>query len=149
MTQLENLKLETFSDREFLLLVRDHTGEDGWAESLDVAEALGFKDRRFAAQRLRWLSIYGAVEREHEYDEAGNLRYYRDGRVRFTQRWRLTELGEAVAYGRLRKTDETALGRLSDAQLPLVTRWLSEKSRGSTGMAKLVQREWRYGHAQR
>jgi hypothetical protein len=143
----DNLRIETYSDREFLLLVADHTQEDGWAESLDVAQALGFANRRFAAQRFRWLAIYGAVEREHERDQAGNLRYWRDGRIRYTQRWRLTELGEAVAYGKLRKGDQSALDRLTEAQLPLVTRWLSEHSRGDGGLSKLIQREWRYGHA--
>jgi hypothetical protein len=64
-----------------------------------------------------------------------------------TQRWRLTALGQAVAYGRLRKGDETALSKLGEGQLMLVTRWLSERSTGDAGMAKLVQREWRYGHA--
>lgn len=146
---LDNLRIETLSDREFLLIVADHTQEDGWAESLAVAQALGFENRRFAAQRFAWLGRYGAVEREHERDEAGNIRYYRDGRIRHTQRWRLTQLGEAVASGRLRKGDQTALDRLTEAQLPLITRWLSERSRGDTGMAKLVQREWRYGHARR
>lgn len=144
---LESLRITDYSDREFLLVVADHLQDDGWAESLDVARALGFENRRFAAQRFAWLARYGAVEREHERDEGGNIRYRKDGRIRYTQRWRLTPLGEAVAYGQLRKGDETALGRLREDQLPLVTRWLSERSRGDTGMAKLVQREWRYGHA--
>jgi hypothetical protein len=146
---LESLRITDFSDREFLLVVADHLQDDGWAESIDVARALGFENRRFAAQRFAWLARYGAVEREHLRDETGNIRWHRSGKPMHTQRWRLTELGQAVAYGKLRKGDESALSRLGDAQLPLVTRWLSEHSRGDTGMAKLVQREWRYGHARR
>src|SRR4051812_45048048 len=146
---LENFRIETLSDREFLLAVMDHRQSDGWADSLDVAKAFGFTNRRMPAQRFRWLWEYGAVEREYEYDEGGNLRYYRDGRIRFTQRWRLTELGEAVAEGQLRKADQTALDRLHDEQLVMVTRWLSERTRGDTGLPKLVQREWRYGHGRR
>lgn len=144
---LDSLRITDYSDREFLLVVADHLQDDGWAESLEVAAALGFENRRFAAGRLAWLARYGAVEREHARDDAGNIRRHKDGRPMHTQRWRLTELGEQVAHGRLRKGDESALGRLGDAQLPLVTRWLSERSRGDSGMAKLVQREWRYGHA--
>jgi hypothetical protein len=144
---LESLRITDYSDREFLLVVADHLQDDGWAESLEVSRALGFENRRLAAQRLAWLARYGAVEREHARDEAGNIRWHKDGRPMHTQRWRLTPLGEQVAHGRLRKGDETALARLGDAQLPLVTRWLSERSRGDSGMAKLVQREWRYGHA--
>jgi hypothetical protein len=146
---LESLRITDYSDREFLLVVLDHQGDDGWTESLDVAKALGFENRRFAAQRFAWLFRYGAVEREHERDESGNLRWHKSGKPMHTQRWRLTELGEQVALGKLRKGDETALGKLTDAQLPLVTRWLSERSRGDLGMAKLVQREWKYGHARR
>src|SRR3954462_12408021 len=122
---LENLRIESFSDREFLLVIADHVQEDGWTESLDVARALGFESRRFAAQRFAWLARYGAVEREHERDVDGNIRYHRNGKIMHTQRWRLTDLGRAVAYGRLRKGDETALGKLGDGQLMLVTRWLS------------------------
>lgn len=146
---LERLTIENYSDREFLLIVTDHAHEDGWTESADISEALGFESHRYVAMRFVWLARYGAVEREHERDEKGNIRYHRDGRVRHTQRWRLTELGEAVANGKLRKGDQSALDRLGEAQLPLVTRWLAEHSRGDTGMAKLVQREWRYGHAHR
>lgn len=146
---LERLTIEDLSDREFLLVVADTTDADGWADSLAVGQALGFEDRRKAAQRFRWLFTYGAVEREHERDESGNLRWHKSGKPMYTQRWRLTELGAAVAHGTLRKSDQSALARLGEAQLPLVTRWLSEHSRGDTGMAKLVQREWRYGHARR
>lgn len=146
---LESLRIDAFSDREFLLVVLDHADADGWADSLAVSQALGFEERKKAAGRLRWLREYGAVEREVEMDATGNIRVWRDGKVRHTQRWRLTELGEAIAYGRLRKGDETALSRLGEGQLHLVTRWLSERSRGDTGLAKLIQREWRYGHARR
>ena len=146
---LESLRIDDYSDREFLLVLADHLDDDGWAESLKVSRALGFENRRLASARLAWLARYGAVEREHARDDAGNIRWHKDGRPMHTQRWRLTELGAAVAGGRLRKGDETALGRLRDDQLPLVTRWLSERSRGDVGMAKLVQREWRYGHANR
>src|SRR4051812_36438377 len=106
---LENLRIETLSDREFLLAVVDHLQEDGWADSLDVAKAFGFSDRKIPAQRFRWLAVYGALEREHERDEHGNLRHFRDGRVRYTQRWRLTELGTAVAHATLRKPEWKAL----------------------------------------
>lgn len=146
---LSSLRIDDYSDREFLLVVADHADADGWADSLAISKTFGWEDRRKAAPRFTWLARYGALEREHERDEAGNIRYHKDGRIRHTQRWRLTELGEAVAYGKLRKGDESALARLGDDQLPLVTRWLSEHSRGDTGMAKLVQREWRYGHARR
>lgn len=148
---LERLRIDDFSDREFLLLVADHYDDDGWADSLHVAQALGFEDtgRKKVAGRFRWLYEYGAVEREHERDDSGNIRYHRDGRQRYTQRWRLTSLGEAVAYGELGKGQSSALAKMGDGQLFVATRWLSERSRDAAGIGKLVQREWRYGHAKR
>jgi hypothetical protein len=151
MPQLERLRIDDFSDREFLLIVVDQAEDDGWTDSLHVAHALGFKEkgRRSVAGRFRWLFEYGAVEREHEMDENGNIRYYRDGKIRYTQRWRLTELGEAVAHGKLRKGEQSALNKMGDGQMIMAVRWLNERSTGDTGIAKLVQREWRYGHARR
>lgn len=146
---LDRLRIEDFSDREFLLILVDVADEDGWADSEHIAQQMDLTERRIASSRLSWLRRYGAVEREHEQDADGNIRYFRDGRVRYTQRWRLTELGRAVAYGRLRKGTETALDRVDEGGLLMVARWLSERSRGDMGAAKLVQREWRYGHGRR
>lgn len=146
---LESLRITDYSDREFLLVVLDQADDEGWTDSMHVANALGFENRRFASSRFSWLARYGAVEREHARDESGNLRWTKDGKPMHTQRWRLTELGEQVALGKLRRGDQSALDRLTPAQLPLVTRWLAERSRDATGMGKLVEREWRYGHARR
>jgi hypothetical protein len=89
---------------------------------------MDLSERRIASTRLSWLRRYGAVEREHVRDDNGNLRYHRNGKPMHTQRWKLTELGEQLAYGQLRKGDQTALSKLKDGQLLLVTRWLTERS---------------------
>lgn len=54
MARLENLRIETLSDREFLLVVADHTQDDGWADSLDIAMSWASDPERYAlgAQRL-------------------------------------------------------------------------------------------------
>src|SRR3954470_12654056 len=110
---LDRLTIEDFSDREFLLIVADVSSEeDGWADSEQVAQRMDLKTRRLASSRLSWLRRYGAVEREHVRDETGDIRYPRNGKPMHTQRWRLTTAGEALAYGRLRKGDESALNRL-------------------------------------
>src|SRR3954469_1499469 len=146
---LDRLRIEDFSDREFLLIVADVAAEkDGWADSEQVAQRMDLSTRRLASSRLSWLRRYGAVEREHVRDEHGNIRYHRNGKPMHTQRWRLTTAGQMVAFGKLRKADETALGRLRDEQMLLVTRWLAERTAGDGTVGKLVSREWRYGHAQ-
>src|SRR4051812_6508553 len=109
MAPLENLRIESYSDREFLLVVADvagQYGEEGWVDSLQVAQRLGFEERKVVSSRFSWLRRYEAVEREPLADEHGNLRWHKSGKPMHTQRWRLTGLGEAVAFGRLRKGDE-------------------------------------------
>jgi hypothetical protein len=144
----DSLRIEEYSDREFLLIVVDAYDADGWADSEHVAERLDLKDRRIASSRLSWLRRYGAVEREHVADADGNIRYHRNGKAMTTQRWRLTPLGEALAHGKLRKGDQSALAKIGDGQMLLVTRWLTERSQADGGdIGRLVQREWRFGVA--
>lgn len=146
---LERLTIEDFSDREFLLVMIDSADEEGWTTSASVTQHLDLRGTRLAGSRMAWLARYEAVEREHARDENGAIRYHRNGKVMHTQRWRLTDLGWAIAQGKLRKSDQGALDRLGDGQMLLVTRWLSERTTATSGLAKLVQREWRYGHARR
>lgn len=142
---LEHLTIFDFSDREFLLVVRDVADPDGWAEAADVAERLDVVDKRSASSRLSWMRRYGAVEREHERDEHGGLLYHRDGKPRHTQRWRLTDAGRALALGKLTKGQQGSLDRLDDGALLMAARFLSGRTRGDTTTARLVQREWRHG----
>lgn len=146
----EQLTIEDFSDREFLLVMIDSADEEGWTTSVSVAQQLDLRGTRLAASRMAWLARFEAVEREHRRDElTGAIRYHRNGKVMHTQRWRLTDLGWAIAQGKLRKGDQSALDRLGDGQMLLVTRWLSERTTEASGLSKLVQREWRFGHARR
>jgi hypothetical protein len=151
MSPLESLRLIDLSDREVLLVVADVADDDGWAYAYDVAERLGVADayrRRAGAQRLSWLKRYGAVEREHEADEHGNLMYVAGDphRPRYGQRWRLTATGEALASGRLRAAQQRAVDDADEAQLLLVARIVAERARASSSSAaaKLIEREWRH-----
>lgn len=143
----ESLRIEEFSDREFLLIVGDLAAadRDGWVDSQEVADALGLAHRRSASSRLSWLRRYGAVEREIARDEHGQIRTHRNGEVVWTQRWCLTKLGEDVANGRLRKSAQTMLDGLSDAQLVTITRMVTDRTRNSDTAGHLIKREWRFG----
>jgi len=141
----EHLRLEDLSDREILLMIADVADGDGFADSLAIATRLdigGAHPRRTVAVRLSWLARWGAVQREHERDEKGNIRYTRDGKVRHTQRWGLTPIGWQVASGELRKGLENALERVDDGQMLVLTRWLARRNAGATAR-KLAEREWR------
>jgi hypothetical protein len=141
----DRLRLEDLSDREFLLILADVTDADGWADSQQVAERLDLTERRVASSRLSWLQRWGAVEREHERDEHGSIRYRRNGKPFYTQRWRLTPIGEDMATGRLRKAQEKALAEARDADMLMLTKLLAEHQRhGNTTVANLMRREWRY-----
>ena len=96
--------------------------------------------------RLSWLQRWGAVAREHERDEHGNLRYTRGGKPRWTQRWQMTPDGEALAFGRLKAREQQSLDRMDDTQLLEITAWLTTRTRSTDDVArKLISREWRYG----
>lgn len=143
---IERLTILDYSDREFLLVCRDVVDDDGWFESQSVADQLGLKSKRLASSRLSWLRRYEVVEREIERDHTGAIKATRDGRVVHTQRWRLTALGEALALGKLRKKDEQTFASMDEGQMLLAARWISQQSRGETGVSRMLQREWRHGH---
>jgi hypothetical protein len=147
--QRASLPLLAMSDRELLLLLRDAAEGDGFASARDVADRLsleGEEPHRAVAQRLSWLKRYGAVEREHERDEHGNIRYTRGGKIMYTQRWELTELGLTIATGKLTAAQQRQLEGMETGHLVMATRFLSRRVKESgeqTG--KLLQREYRYG----
>jgi hypothetical protein len=148
---MDHLRITDMSDREFLLVV-DETGEDdNWAQSIDVAKALELKDNgnRLVASRLSWMVRYGAVERELRRDEHGNIRVTRHGQPMYTQRWRLTDMGRAMAYGRLKAAQERALEGIADDGMLLAMRSIARRAAGDGTMGRLVRREWQHQIAQR
>lgn len=146
-----SLTLEEMSDRELLMALHDVADGEGWASSQQVADQLSHRAnidhmRRSVQVRFSWLVRYGALEREHLSDEQGNLLYTRSGKAKWGQRWRFTEIGEALALGKLKVADERKLDGLKDEQLIPVVRWLTSRQRTSEfTAATLIKREWRYG----
>lgn len=146
----EHLTLLDISDREMLLIVRDLAATtDGYISSAEMAEHMGIigdHPNRTVAVRLSWLARFGAVEREHLQDAQGNIRYHRNGKVMTTQRWKLTDLGLAMATGKLNKTQQRTLDNLGDGQMLMTMRWLTQRVVGSSAqVGKLMDREYRYG----
>lgn len=149
---LDHLRLADLSDREVLLILEDCADADGYADPMDMAERLGVSGehpRRIVSARLAWLRRFGAVDREREVDERGRPLYveHRAGTKtpRYTQRYRMTTIGHALASGQMRKTQERALEGMRDGEMLQLTQWLTRRARTSGGtVQKLVQREWRY-----
>jgi hypothetical protein len=153
MAPLESLRITDFSDREVLLILNDVADGEGWASAKDMVERFGFAQRldrphRFVAQRLSWLGRYGALEREHEWDEQGRPKLTRSGKLKYTQRWRMTPAGRALAMGKLRTGQQRALEGLTDEQLLVALREVTRHvQRAGETAAVLARREWRYGSA--
>jgi hypothetical protein len=141
----ETLTLLDLSDREFLLIVEDAYDADGWADSYEVARRCDLTERRSAAVRLSWLARSGVAEREHARDEGGNLRYHRNGKVMHTQRWRLTDLGHAIAHGSIKAKQQRALDGIEDAALLELTSYVTDRLRHDPAAQWLAKRQWRYG----
>ena len=138
--QLTHLTLLDVSDRELLLLVRDHADRDGYVYADQIAVILdigGDNPARTVSSRFAWLKRLGALEREQDPAE-------KRGVVTGQKGWRLTELGEAIARGRLNKTTETLLGKLDPGAMILLTRWLGGRV-SQNGVGKFVDREYRFG----
>jgi hypothetical protein len=63
-----SLTIEDLSDREFLLVVRDLAGDDGWTDSDAIRERLDLTRRQIASTRLSWLARewrYGSSNRRN------------------------------------------------------------------------------------
>lgn len=150
---LTSLKLVDLSDRELLLVLRDVADWDGFASAVDVAERLGVRGEhphRSVAVRLSWLKRYGAVEREHERDPHTGALLYRGEKPVYTQRWKMTDTGMAMAVGKLNKSQEATLDKLKDGQMLMAMRWVSQRVAGSDPtVSKLMDREYRYGIGRR
>jgi hypothetical protein len=147
-----HLTLLDLSDRELLLVLRDVSDGLGFASALDIATQLDLigDGHRSVSVRLSWLKRYGAVEREMERDAQGNIRTTRAGKAVTTQRWKLTDIGLAMATGKLKAAQERVFEGLDDGQMLMATRWLTRRVQASAPtVGKLMDREYRHGVGRR
>src|SRR4051812_14881365 len=82
-----------------------------------------------ASSRLSWLARWEAVEREYETTEDGRPRVRKSGTYFYTQRWRMTERGRAIALGKLRAQTRQSLDKLGDDSMLELTHWLTTRFR--------------------
>lgn len=144
---LLSLKLTDFSDRELLLILDDVSDDEGWSSARDMVEPVGLKEDgvRHVSSRLAWMRRYGAIERELLWDENGNPITGPMGQ-RQGQRWRLTEAGKMMAYGKLTKAQHKALEGIGEGELILAMRQMSlHFANASDTGATLARREWTHG----
>lgn len=143
--QLTHLTLLDVSDRELLLLVRDHANPGGYVFAGQISTVLdigGERPGRTVASRFSWLKRLGALERATKTEPYGTDE--ETGQLG----WRLTELGMAIAIGRLNKTAEKTLEKMDPGALILLTRWLGGRV-SQNGVGRFVDREYRFGRGGR
>lgn len=141
---LDHLRLQELSDREVLLVLVDCANGDGYADAADIGERLGLAEEhrlRATTSRLTWLMRWDAVEREPE----SLIEKPPPGEPRRRRGWRLTKIGQDLAMGQLRKSQEQALAQARDGDMIELTRLLAQHQRsGGTAVKNLMRREWRY-----
>jgi hypothetical protein len=142
---LRSLKLFDYSDRELLQVVNDlcEASADGWTTSEDIAKQIGITTTtvtidgkqkeshpvQMAGSRMAALKRFGAVYRD---DDRPSKAY-----------WRLTPVGEAMAFGKASKAQQRALEEAEPESLLVLTRMLAQRQRGANESARhLVRREW-------
>lgn len=140
------IDIMSFSDREILHLVQDHT-HDGWADTQQMALSMGLspngmeKERfdkyvqRCLGIRLSWIRrLTGCVERD----------------LNHTKRWRLTDEGELVVRAQLSGAIAKGLEGMGDPATLLVLQRLGARYKSSQpGAANLMRREWQHGTGRR
>ncbi len=141
-SQRRSLRLDEFSDRELLALVRDHEDSDGWANSLTVAEAIWPKyaaenpvhARMSVAQRFGWMRRWGVMERHGKE----------------TGLWRLTEHGRLVVEGRLSAGQLRTIEGIEDGRLMSLGYALSDRyQEAEDAPAILFRRAMQFAQTQR
>jgi hypothetical protein len=150
---LEGLTLRDLSDREFLLVIRDAGGVlPVYVTAVDIAEHLrltGENPTRSVSSRLAWMKRLGAVEREYERDRHGNPLIAANGKPITLQGWALSELGLAMAVGKLNKTTQAAFDKLNDGQMLVTVGWMTQRVQQDPTVGRLMDRAYRSGLGKR
>jgi hypothetical protein len=126
------LTLFDYSDRELLIKVHEVAEENGGSTNSRVlAEGLGLTEKERAqsvGSRMMWLRRFGVVEKAIDREPA---------------EWRLTALGETLAFGSARKAQLMAIDRANDNELLLMMREMGQRQFDAPeGARHLIRREW-------
>lgn len=134
---LTSLTLADYSDRELLHVVHDLASatEDGFIDSHAIVERLGIRHPRASTcvgSRLAFLARREAIEKDL------------DAPKRARARWRVTSLGQVMAFGDATPEQRRAIDEAEPAEVLMLTRLLASSQRGAPiGARTLIQREWR------
>lgn len=129
------LRNQDYTDRELLYIVNDLSTDEGYASTSDIAERVfGDKaesngERRYVGSRMAWMCTYGFCERDPD----------RPGM------YKLTTDGHALMAGKLTKSVENALTKMTDADRTMILRQAAREVFSHAGPSQaFFRREYTY-----
>lgn len=138
----KSLRLIDYSDRELLHLVRDHEDDEGYADTLQIAQTIWpkYADENpthavsSVAMRFAWMKRWGVMERH------GKL----------ARKWRLSDAGRGIVEGKLSAAQEKSVIGLADEKLMSLGYALSERYQQADDIpATLLRRAIQFGELRR
>ena len=130
----ESLTIVDMSDLALLHILDEHEGDDGWADSKEIAQALNLDTTHPASNvgsRFAWLKTVGVVETQ------GN------------RRWRMTGPGRKLFEASLTKREQSTLEEVQEERMLAVTEFISTQLPSlPEAQRHLMRRQWQYGLAQ-
>lgn len=148
---MAGLSLYDMSDPELLARVKDVSDQDGWVNTYDLGEALGFAEGDFTSVSIRmsWMKRYGVIEQD---GKRVSLTITMNGKEekRSFARWRLTDLGELAVNAKFSKPQQRLVEQLTDDQGWLLAQAYAERyERIDPVFAVLMRREAQYAFRKR
>jgi len=126
----ERATLYDFRDLDLMLSLEAEADEEGWAETEQMARALGFGDELAPiSRRFAWMKRYGILE----FDAKRKM-------------WRLTPAGERVTKARVRAATSNGIEKLPDeAMIDVMAKVTQRYWHGSPMVATMLRREFLFG----
>lgn len=119
-----------FRDLDLMLKLDAEADDEGWAETEQMARALGFDDNQAPiSRRFAWMKRYGILE----FDEKRKM-------------WRLTDAGRRVTEARVRAATSNGIEKLPDeAMIDVMAKVTQRYWHGSPMLATMLRREFLFG----
>ena len=142
-----SLRLSDYNDRELLRIVHDLSDQNGWVESVHLAEHLfpaqiraGREDRdqalRCVGQRLSWMRRFGVIQKNESNGKKGS--------------WGLTAAGKTLLLGSIPEKERKVIENLKENQLLDLTETLSMRYFYAGDVAAtMMRRQWQFGSIRR
>lgn len=128
---LSSLRIDDLSDREMLHIVDQAAGEDNWAHTHDIANALGLTTKN----RHQCVGARLAVMKQNGY-----VKKHREERMT----WAITKLGEEMKNGVLDQTTEGQLHSLDVGGQILALRTVARDTLGKKMAGSAIRREFKH-----